>query len=65
MKLKESVKEEIRKAFDVYVGHGMPEEHLVRLLADHAIGLLELDEFELAKLYEDGYTHDDFVNDNT
>ena len=35
-------KEEIRKAFQALVGSGIPEEMLARMLADHAIGLLEI-----------------------
>lgn len=34
--------EELRKAFLVYRGSGMPEEALVQALATHTIGLLEI-----------------------
>ena len=40
--LKEKHKREIREAFRIYTAQGIPEESLVRLCADHAIGLLQL-----------------------
>jgi hypothetical protein len=51
-KLKEGAKEEIRKAFEAYAGSGIPETHLLRLVANHAIGLLELPSEVTSEWYE-------------
>ena len=40
-KVSDQLKGEIMKAFRVYGGVGMPEEALIRMCAEHAIGLLE------------------------
>jgi hypothetical protein len=52
-KLKEDAKAEIRAAFRAYGGSGVPEEALLRMCADHAIGLLELGPAAAADLYEE------------
>jgi len=49
--LSEEAKTSIRDAFAIHVGCGVPEDALVRLLADHCIGILELPESELGQLY--------------
>lgn len=41
MKLTEETKSDIRSAFANMTGSGVPEWALARMLADHAIGLLE------------------------
>lgn len=41
-KITEQTKQDIIYAFYSYANSGIPEEHLVRLLADHAIGLLQI-----------------------
>jgi len=51
-KLTEKAKADIREGFRARGGAGIPEEHLVKLLADHAIGLLELEADVTADWYE-------------
>lgn len=43
-KLTEETKEEIRRSFQTRFHPDIPVEHMVLILADHAIGLLELSE---------------------
>ena len=52
-KIKESTREEIRRAFAILSGSGVPEPALVRVLADMAIGYLELPEETLREWYEE------------
>ena len=42
--LKADIKQKIIEAFQVYGGNGVPENDLLRICADHAIGLLQLPE---------------------
>lgn len=51
-KLTEKAKNDIFKAFENYGGSGIPEPHLINLLAQHAIGLLELDNEITSSWYE-------------
>jgi hypothetical protein len=41
-KLRDSVKQQIKRAFQAYGGSGIPEQILLDACARHAIGLLEL-----------------------
>lgn len=51
--LSERTKREIREAFRIYAGSGVPEEQIVRMCADHAIGLLQLSEDSVKDWYEE------------
>ena len=51
-KLKTEIKDEIRKAFQEYGKSGVPEDALLRLCADHAIGLLQLPKKDVMHWYE-------------
>jgi hypothetical protein len=51
-KVTKKARDEIRQAFLVYGGSGIPEEHLLLMLADHAVGLLELPPEVTADWYE-------------
>lgn len=54
--LSERTKREIREAFRVYTKQELTEEVLVRLCADHTIGLLQMPEDTTNEWYEDGKT---------
>jgi phosphoribosylaminoimidazole (AIR) synthetase len=52
-KIKDTMKADIRKAFANLTGSGVPEPALARMLADLAIGYLELPEETVREWYEE------------
>jgi hypothetical protein len=50
-KLTEATKQNIREAFTNLAGCGVPEDILIKMLADHCVGILELPKEVLKEFY--------------